>query len=108
VFVVKKDKRREAFDASKVRGGIIKACEKRPVSLEEIEKLVGRIENSVCRQPEQEVTSEKIGEMIMDGLKDLDEVAYIRFASVYRQFKDVQSFMAELQQLLDTQKKTEE
>ena len=76
--------------------------------LEEIEKHVRSIETSVCRQPEQEVTSDKIGEMIMDGLKNLDEVAYIRFASVYRQFKDVQSFMAELQQLLDTQKKPEE
>ena len=108
IFVVKKDKRREAFDAAKVRGGIMKACEKRPVSLSEIENLVAHIETSVCRQPEQEITSEKIGEMIMDGLKVLDEVAYIRFASVYRQFKDVQSFMVELQQLLDTQKKTEE
>ena len=108
VFVVKKDKRREMFDAAKVRGGIIKACEKRPVPLSEIEKLVAQIETSVCRQPEQEVTSEKIGLMIMDGLKALDEVAYIRFASVYRQFKDVQSFMQELQELLDTQKKPEE
>ena len=108
VLVVKKDKRREPFDASKVRSGIIKACEKRPVPLGEIEKLVSRVEMSVCSQPEQEVTSEKIGLLVMDGLKTLDEVAYIRFASVYRQFKDVQSFMAELQQLLDTQKKPEE
>ena len=108
VFVVKKDKRREAFDAMKVRSGILKACEKRPVSLEEIEMLVRHIENSVCRQPDQEVTSDMIGAMIMDGLKALDEVAYIRFASVYRQFKDVQSFMSELQQLLDNQKKPEE
>ncbi len=106
--VIKKDKRRELFDASKVRNGIIKACEKRPVPMEEIEKLVSHVENSVCRQTELEVTSERIGEMIMDGLKDLDEVAYIRFASVYRQFKDVQSFMEELQQLLDNQKKPEE
>ena len=108
VLVIKKDKRREPFDASKVRNGIIKACEKRPVALSEIEKLVNRIETSVCSQPEQEVTSERIGELVMDGLKTLDEVAYIRFASVYRQFKDVQSFMAELQQLLDSQKKPEE
>lgn len=108
VLVVKKDKRREPFDASKVRNGIIKACEKRPVALSEIEKLVNRIEASVCSQPDQEVTSERIGELVMDGLKTLDEVAYIRFASVYRQFKDVQSFMAELQQLLDSQKKPEE
>ena len=108
VLVIKKDKRREPFDASKVRNGIIKACEKRPVALSEIEKLVNRIEASVCSQPEQEVTSERIGELVMDGLKTLDEVAYIRFASVYRQFKYVQSFMAELQQLLDSQKKPEE
>ena len=108
VLVIKKDKRREPFDASKVRSGIIKACEKRPVPLSEIEKLVSRVEMSVCSQPEQEVTSEKIGLLVMDGLKTLDEVAYIRFASVYRQFKDVQSFMAELQQLLDSQKKPEQ
>ena len=78
------------------------------MALSEIEKLVNRIEASVCSQPDQEVTSERIGELVMDGLKTLDEVAYIRFASVYRQFKDVQSFMAELQQLLDSQKKPEE
>ena len=108
VFIVKKDKRREPFDASKVRNGILNACEKRPVPIEEIEKLVEHVENTVCRQMEQEVTSEQIGLLIMEGLKSLDEVAYIRFASVYRQFKDVQSFMAELQQLLDAQKKPEE
>lgn len=103
VLVVKKDKRREPFDAAKVRSGIIKACEKRPVALEEIEKLVSRVETSVFQQTDQEVTSDQIGLMVMDGLKTLDEVAYIRFASVYRQFRDVQSFMQELQQLLDTQ-----
>lgn len=108
VLVVKKDKRRESFDAAKVRSGIIKACEKRPVSLDAIEQLVRRVETTVCQQPEQEVTSEQIGLTVMEGLKSLDEVAYIRFASVYRQFKDVQSFMQELQQLLDNQKKPEE
>lgn len=108
VLVVKKDKRREAFDAAKVRGGIIKACEKRPVSIEDIERLVRRVETSVSQQPEQEITTDQIGLLVMDGLRELDEVAYIRFASVYRQFKDVQSFMEELQQLLDTQKKPEE
>lgn len=107
MLVVKKDKRREQFDAAKVRSGIIKACEKRPVPLEEIEKLVRRVEINVCQQPEEEVTTEQIGRMVMDGLKELDEVAYIRFASVYRQFKDVQSFMEELQLLLDSQKKPE-
>ncbi|MBQ4266239.1 MAG: transcriptional repressor NrdR [Clostridia bacterium] len=108
VFIVKKDKRREPFDAAKVRNGILKACEKRPVPIEEIEKLVNHVETTVCRQMEQEITSEQIGLLIMEGLKSLDEVAYIRFASVYRQFKDVQSFMLELQQLLDTQNKPEE
>ena len=108
VFIVKKDKRREPFDAAKVRNGILKACEKRPVPIQEIEKMVEHVENTVCRQMEQEVTSEQIGLLIMEGLKSLDEVAYIRFASVYRQFKDVQSFMAELQQLLDAQKKPED
>ena len=108
VLVVKKDKRREQFDASKVRNGILRACEKRPVSLEEIEKLVRKVETSVCQQPEEEVTTEQIGRIVMDGLKTLDDVAYIRFASVYRQFKDVQSFMQELQLLLDSQKKPEE
>ena len=108
VLVVKKDKSREAFDAGKVRSGIIKACEKRPVSIDDIERLVRRVETSVSQQTEQEVTTDQIGLLVMDGLKELDEVAYIRFASVYRQFKDVQSFMEELQQLLDTQKKPEE
>ena len=108
VLVVKKDKRREQFDASKVRNGILRACEKRPVSLEDIEKLVRKVETSVCQQPEEEVTTEQIGRIVMDGLKTLDDVAYIRFASVYRQFKDVQSFMQELQLLLDSQKKPEE
>ena len=108
VFIIKKDKRREQFDPAKVRNGILKACEKRPVPIDQIEKLVSHVETSVCQKMEQEVTSEEIGQLIMEGLKELDEVAYIRFASVYRQFKDVQSFMQELQQLLDTQNKPEE
>ena len=108
VFVIKKDKRREPFDAAKVRNGIIRACEKRPVPLEEIERLVRQVETRVCQQMDEEVTTEQIGLLVMEGLKQLDEVAYIRFASVYRQFKDVQSFMQELQQLLDSQKKPEE
>ncbi len=108
LFVVKKDGRREPFDAAKVRSGIVKACEKRAVPMAEIEKLVQRIEMSANRQVEQEITTEQIGEMVMDGLRELDEVAYIRFAAVYRQFKDVHSFMSELQQLLDAQKKPED
>ena len=107
LLVVKKDKRREPFDAAKVRSGVVKACEKRPVALAEIEKLVRGVEMNVWKQPEQEVTTEQIGQMVMDSLKELDEVAYIRFASVYRQFTDVESFMEELQQLLSAQKKPE-
>ena len=107
LLVVKKDKRREPFDAAKVRSGVVKACEKRPVALAEIEKLVRDVEMNVWKQPEQEVTTEQIGQMVMDSLKELDEVAYIRFASVYRQFTDVESFMEELQQLLNAQKKPE-
>ena len=108
VYVVKKDQRREQFDAAKVRSGILKACEKRPVSLEAIEALVGQIETKVCQQPDQEVTTEEIGRLVMEGLRELDEGAYIRFASVYRQFKDVQSFMEELQQMLDKRHGTKE
>ena len=107
LLVVKKDKRREPFDAAKVRSGVVKACEKRPVALAEIEKLVRGVEMNVWKQPEQEVTTEQIGQMVMDSLKELDEVAYIRFASVYRQFTDVESFMEELQHLLSSQKKPE-
>ena len=108
LLVVKKDKRREPFDSAKVRSGVVKACEKRPVALAEIEKLVRDVEMNVWKQPEQEVTTEQIGQMVMDSLKELDEVAYIRFASVYRQFTDVESFMEELQQLLSAQKKPED
>ena len=100
VFVIKKDKRRETFDAAKVRSGIIKACEKRPVALEDIELLVRSIETRVCQMPEQEVTTDQIGLLVMDGLKALDEVAYIRFASVYREFKDVDTFLSEIDRLL--------
>lgn len=101
ILVVKKDNRREQFDATKVRNGILRACEKRPVSLAEIEGLVSKIETDVYQQMDQEITTESIGRMVMEGLRDLDEVAYVRFASVYRQFKDVESFMEELQQILD-------
>ena len=99
VFVIKKDKRRETFDAAKVRSGIIKACEKRPVALEDIELLVRSIETRVCQMPDQEVTTDQIGLLVMDGLKALDEVAYIRFASVYRRFQDVNSFIHEINKI---------
>ncbi len=100
LMVIKKDKSRQPFDSAKLRAGIIKACEKRPVSLGEIDKLVREIEMKAYNSFDQEITSQAIGEMVMDGLKRLDEVAYVRFASVYRQFKDIQTFMDELNKLL--------
>ncbi|MEF9894562.1 MAG: transcriptional regulator NrdR [Clostridia bacterium] len=100
LMVVKKDKSREVFDSSKLKTGIIKACEKRPVSIKSIDALVRDIEMHAYNGYDQEVTSQAIGEMVMEGLKALDEVAYVRFASVYRQFRDIQSFMDELNKLL--------
>lgn len=100
LMVVKKDQTREAFDVGKLRSGIVKACEKRPVPLERIEEMVRQIEQKLVSLPESEVTSKLIGELVMEGLKDLDEVAYVRFASVYRQFRDIQSFRDELNKLL--------
>lgn len=100
LMVIKKDQTREAFDVGKLRVGIIKACEKRPVSLERIEELVREIEQRLNSQADSEITSKMIGELVMDGLKNVDEVAYVRFASVYRQFRDIQSFRDELNKLL--------
>ena len=100
LMVVKKDQTREPFQADKLRHGIIKACEKRPVSLEDTDALVRDVERRAYSQGEAEVTSQAIGEMVMEGLKKLDEVAYVRFASVYRQFRDIQTFMDELSKLL--------
>ena len=100
LMVVKKDQTREPFQADKLRHGIIKACEKRPVSLEDIDALVRDVERRAYSQGEAELTSQAIGEMVMEGLKKLDEVAYVRFASVYRQFRDIQTFMDELSKLL--------
>ncbi len=100
VIVVKKDKSREVFDRNKLFNGMLRACEKRPVPLEEIEKAVNDIETALQNSLDREVTSVRIGEMAMDRLKDLDEVAYVRFASVYRQFKDINTFMDELAKLL--------
>lgn len=101
LMVVKKDQTREAFDINKLRIGIVKACEKRPVPLERIEALVRQIEQRLNSQSDSEITSNMIGELVMDGLKEIDEVAYVRFASVYRQFRDIQSFRDELNRLLD-------
>ncbi len=100
IMVVKKNKNRESFDRNKLLNGIIKSCEKRPVSISEIENIVDEIESSISNSLEREVTSVAIGEMIMNRLKDIDEVSYVRFASVYRQFKDLNTFMEELKKLL--------
>jgi len=100
VIVVKKDKSREVFDRNKLFNGMLRACEKRPVALEELDKAVNEIEATLQNSLDREVTSVHIGELAMDKLKDLDEVAYVRFASVYRQFKDINTFMDELAKLL--------
>lgn len=100
LMIIKKDQTREAFDVEKLRSGIVKSCEKRPVSLGEIDALVQEIERKLNNQPDSEVTSKMVGELVMDSLKKLDEVAYVRFASVYRQFRDIQSFRDELNKLL--------
>ena len=92
VLVVKNDGTRQTFDVNKLKNGIIKSCEKRPVAISDIEKLVNEIEKKVYNNLDQEISSAQIGEMVMLGLKNLDEVAYIRFASVYRQFRDVTTF----------------
>ena len=99
-MVIKKDDAREVFDRGKVKRGIMKACEKRPVSVEDIEKIVSKVEYEINRKYTGEVESNVIGEIVMDSLKDLDEVAYIRFASVYRQFKDINTFVNELKNIL--------
>ena len=100
LLVVKKDGSREMFDANKVKKGIVRACEKRPVTMKEIDNMVDCIEKKIFNSLKQEVTSSEIGELVMQGLKKLDEVAYVRFASVYRQFKDLNTFMEELNKLL--------
>ncbi|MHB8110570.1 MAG: transcriptional regulator NrdR [Syntrophorhabdaceae bacterium] len=99
-LVVKKDGRREVFDRAKILGGLNKACEKRPISITNLEKIVSRIEYNLLEKGEREMKASEIGEMVMDELKNLDEVAYVRFASVYRQFRDINEFMTELKELL--------
>lgn len=100
IIVVKKDKSREAFDRSKLMRGILRACEKRPVPFESIEKMVDEIEGMLQNSLDREVTSTLIGQYAMEKLKDIDEVSYVRFASVYRQFRDINTFMDELNKLL--------
>ncbi len=104
VLVIKNSGNRQAYDAQKVKNGIIKACEKRPVSMSKIDELVESVTKRVYNSMEQEISSKTIGEMVMEGLKNIDEVAYVRYASVYRSFTDISSFMAELQHMMGTKK----
>lgn len=99
-MVIKKDGRREPFERWKVKSGILKACQKRPVSLEQVESMIDGLERSLFNSTEHEVSTEVIGQAIMERLKQLDEVAYVRFASVYRQFRDLNEFMSELKSML--------
>jgi len=105
LMVIKKDGRREAFDRKKILSGILRACEKRQIGVEEIEDMVTSIERAIQKKTDREINSREIGEMVMDKLKKLDDVAYVRFASVYRQFKDVSQFMKELKLMLDKEKR---
>lgn len=101
VVVIKRDGSRQSFDRTKLLNGMIRACEKRPVPFETLERIATEIEQTLQNEMNREVSSTKIGEMVMDNLKGVDEVAYVRFASVYRQFKDISTFMAELSKLLE-------
>ncbi|MCI5625888.1 MAG: transcriptional regulator NrdR [Clostridiales bacterium] len=103
LMVVKKDGSRQSFDRNKVLSGLIRACEKRPVSFDTLENIVNEVEQSLQNELKQEISSAEIGELVMDKLKKVDQVAYVRFASVYRQFKDIDTFMAELNKLLEDQ-----
>ena len=101
LVVIKKDNNRESYDRSKIEAGVYRSCHKRPISVAQITALVDEVENSVFSMEEKEIPSFKIGEIVMDKLKNLDPVAYVRFASVYREFKDVNTFMDELKKILD-------
>jgi transcriptional repressor NrdR len=99
-MVIKKDGRREKFDRQKVLGGLLKACEKRPVSMGKLSELVNRVESKVSDSPDREISTIDIGEYLMDNLRELDKIAYVRFASVYRDFQDEQAFFSELKNLM--------
>lgn len=105
IVVIKKDKSRESFDKNKLLNGLLKACEKRPISINQLEKAVCSIERELQNNLDREISSKLIGELVMDTLKSIDKVAYVRFASVYRQFDDVDNFMHELKQLLSEKNK---
>jgi transcriptional repressor NrdR len=101
LMVIKKDKTRESFDRDKIVNGIIKACEKRSIPLKKIQEIADKIEKTILNDMENEISTDKIGEMVMKELKDIDDVAYVRFASVYREFKDLNTFMDELKKMLN-------
>ena len=104
LMVVKRDGRRQSFDRKKLLSGLVKACEKRPISLDKMEEIISAIERALQKKSEREVTSSLIGELVMEKLRLLDDVAYVRFASVYRQFKDLSQFMKALNELLEKEK----
>jgi transcriptional repressor NrdR len=105
IVVIKKDGRRQPFDRTKILTGLLKACEKRPVSLDRLERLVDEVERDIRNSLRGEIESREIGEMVMEKLMDVDEIAYVRFASVYRQFRDVGKFLEELERLLEAKQK---
>ena len=105
LVVIKTGNVREAYDRSKIEAGVFRSCHKRPISVSQITQLVDEVENAIFNMEEKEIPSSKIGELVMDKLKSLDAVAYVRFASVYREFKDVSTFMDELKKLLDHEEK---
>lgn len=101
LIVIKKDNNREQYDRAKIESGVLRACHKRPISAAQITQIIDDVETTIFSMEEKEIPSTKIGEIVMDRIKDLDSVAYVRFASVYREFKDVNTFMEELKKMLD-------
>ena len=101
LIVIKKDNNREQYDRSKIEGGILRACYKRPISATDIQRTIEKIETALFSREEKEIPTSAIGEIVMEKLKELDEVAYVRFASIYREFKDVNTFMAEIKKILE-------
>lgn len=104
IIIVKKDETREEFNPNKVMNGMIRACEKRPVSAQQMEQAVSRIEQKLANMMKKEIRSKEVGELVMQELKDLDEIAYVRFASVYKSFKDIDTFVSELKKILNEKK----
>lgn len=104
IYVIKRGGIRQELDINKIRNGIVKACEKRPVPITKIDNLISDIEKKIYNLGEQEISSEKIGDLVINGLREIDDVAYVRFASVYRQFKDIDTFLSEIESLLSKRK----